>query len=253
MPEVIEIQGRNLEYELLREVSGEPRPVMVFLHEGLGSLAMWKDFPASCARACQCDALVYSRYGHGQSGRLTEPRRVDFMHDEALKVLPQLLAKLNIERPFLFGHSDGASIALIHAAHHALRGIILLAPHVMVEDLAIDSIQATTRAYQTTDLPQRLGRYHADPDSTFQGWSDIWLNPAFRAWDIQEYLPGIACPILSIQGVDDEYGTMGQVYAIANGVRQMDVVELNHCGHSPHRDQPALVTQAAADFVRRNR
>lgn len=250
--ERIEIQGRRIEYEFLR-CGLQAAPVMVFLHEGLGSRAMWKDFPARCARACGCDALVYSRYGHGESDPLTEPRRVDYLHDEALKTLPELLDKLEIQQPFLLGHSDGASIALIHAgaSGRPVRGLILLAPHVMVEDFAIQGTYATKHAYENTGLRRLLAQYHAHPDATFRGWSGIWLDPDFRVWNIEEYLPRIACPILSIQGVNDEYGTMEQIRRIATAVKRMDVLELRDCGHSPHRDHPEAVIQATAGFVRR--
>jgi len=207
--------------------------VIVFLHEGLGSLAMWKDFPERCARVSGCAALVYSRYGYGESDRLLESRRVNFMHDEALKTLPELLDKLHVEQPILFGHSDGASIALIHAggAGRSVRGLILLAPHVFVEDVAIRSIQAAQQAYQSTDWREKLSRYHSDPDSAFRGWNDIWLHPEFRAWNIEEYLPRIACPILAIQGENDEYGTMEQIERVARLARGVQVLKLRDCRH----------------------
>ena len=207
--------------------------MIVFLHEGLGSLAMWKDFPERCARVSGCAALVYSRYGYGESDRLLESRRVNFMHDEALKTLPELLDKLHVEQPILFGHSDGASIVLIHAggAGRSVRGLILLAPHVFVEDVAIRSIQAAQQAYQSTDWREKLSRYHSDPDSAFRGWNDIWLHPEFRAWNIEEYLPRIACPILAIQGENDEYGTMEQIERVARLARGVQVLKLRDCRH----------------------
>jgi pimeloyl-ACP methyl ester carboxylesterase len=243
----IEIQGHRIEYELER---GGGRPVMVFLHEGLGSLAMWKDFPTRCAAACGCDALVYSRYGYGKSDPLKGSRGVGFMHDEARKALPELLGKLEVERPVLFGHSDGASIALIYAAEFEAAGVIALAPHVVVEEFAIVSIRATKKVYETTDLRDKLARYHDYPDSAFWGWNDVWLDPEFREWNIEELLPKIKCPVLAIQGFDDEYGTMEQIHRIEAAVPRIEVVKLERCRHSPHRDQPDAVIAAAARFVR---
>ena len=247
----IVIQARTLEYNFIR-ASNADAPVIVFLHEGLGSLAMWKDFPAKVAAATGCHALVYSRYGYGQSEPLQASRRVDFMHDEALKSLPELLDKLNIDRPILFGHSDGASIAIVCAGESGrpVAGLILMAPHVMVEDITVENIQAAKQAYETTDLRDKLSRYHANVDSAFRGWNDIWLDPAFRSWNIEEFLPRIACPILAIQGEDDEYGTMEQLARIEHGARDVETWKLANCGHSPQRDQPDAVIEVVTRFVR---
>ncbi|HLJ50039.1 MAG TPA: alpha/beta hydrolase [Bryobacteraceae bacterium] len=240
----LKVQDHRIEYELIRGPSSEA-PWLVFLHEGLGSLAMWKDFPARCAAATGSNALVYSRYGYGQSDPLGGPRTVTFMHDEALKALPELLDQFGIDRPTLFGHSDGASIALVHAGANVrpIRSLILLAPHVFVEDFAIRAIEATRRNYLTTNLRDKLARYHADPDSAFWGWNDIWLHPDFRAWNIEEYLSRIECPVLAIQGEDDEYGTMEQIDRMARAVPRIEVLKLKNCGHSPHRDQPDAVIE----------
>ncbi|MGH8750504.1 MAG: alpha/beta fold hydrolase [Burkholderiales bacterium] len=250
----ISIQNRRIEYQLLRAANSDA-PVMVLLHEGLGSLAMWKDFPRQVAHAAGCNVLVYSRYGYGQSDPLRAPRRVDFMHDEALNALPELLDKLGIEKPLLFGHSDGGSIALIHAggSGRSVAGVIAMAPHVLVEDISISSIQAAKHTYQTTDLRDKLARYHGDPDSAFWGWNDIWLHPEFRAWNIEEFLPRIACPLLAIQGEDDEYGTLEQIERIARLAPDVDLLKLTDCRHSPHRDQPAAVIEAVTRFVDRIR
>ena len=225
----------------------------MFLHEGLGSVAMWKDFPQQCASAVGCRALVYSRYGYGKSDPLTAPRAVDYLHQEALRVLPELLDKLGIVRPILFGHSDGASIALIYAggAKRSVRGVIVMAPHTMVESVALPGLERIRQAYKTTDLRERLARYHADPDSAFRGWNDIWLSPEFRNWNIEQYLPGIACPVLAIQGEDDHYGTMVHIEQIQKAMPSTEVVQLPHCGHSPHRDQPQQVIERVAQFVAR--
>jgi pimeloyl-ACP methyl ester carboxylesterase len=196
---------------------------------------------------------VYSRYGYGNSDLLEAPFRVDYMHREALETLPELLAKLGIVQPILIGHSDGASIALIYSgAHDAVRGLAVLAPHVFVEELSVKSIAEARVAFETTDLPEKLGRHHADARKTFYGWNDIWLHPDFRRWNIEAFLPRIACPVLAVQGGDDQYGTMAQVDAIAAQViGPCEIVRLADCGHSPHRDQPERTVAAVARFVRR--
>ncbi len=243
----VEVDGRALEYEWV----GDGAPTLVFLHEGLGSIGQWRDFPQRVARATGCAALVYARYGHGQSDVLQEPRTPAYMHDEARRSLPELLAKLRIIAPVLVGHSDGASIALIHAgAGHAVRGLVLEAPHVFVEEYGLEGIRVATRAFEGTDLRQRLGRYHSDAEAMFRGWSDIWLSPAFRGWNIEACLSGIRCPVLAIQGVNDEYGTMAQLDTIARQVRgPCELVKLVDCGHAPHRDQPDVTLAAVQRLV----
>ena len=246
--------GHRLEYEWIHGgIEGERgRPVLVFLHEGLGSIRQWRDFPRRVAEASGCAALVYDRYGYGQSDVLAEPRRsVRFMHEEALEALPRLLDALGIEAPLLVGHSDGASIALIHAgAGHPVTALALMAPHVFVEDVCIASIEQAKRQFETTDLAARLGKYHRDPRKTFYLWNDVWLDPEFRAWNIEEYLPGVRCPVLAIQGHDDEYGTMAQLESIRRGVQgPCELLELPDCGHSPFRDQPDAAVEAIARFV----
>jgi pimeloyl-ACP methyl ester carboxylesterase len=248
------IDGRRIEY--VRLPSSHPRenaPAMIFLHEGLGSLSMWRDFPQQVADACGCEAIVYSRHGYGRSDPLTGKRLPGFMHHEARVCLPQLLDQLAVERPILFGHSDGASIALINAgtAPTPLTATVVMAPHVLVEDISIESIRKARDAYLSTDLKIRLGKYHDDPDSAFWGWNDIWLDPAFRDWNIEDCLPGIACPVLAIQGEDDEYGTMDQIERIARQCRDVELVKLADCRHSPHKDQPQQVIATVAEFVAR--
>jgi pimeloyl-ACP methyl ester carboxylesterase len=249
---IIDVGGRRIEYERI-EVAAAGRPTLVFLHEGLGSLAMWRDFPGHVAHATGCNAIVYSRYGYGHSEPLREHRTVRYMHDEALVALPALLDKLALERPILLGHSDGGSIALIHAggARRPVTGLILMAPHVMVEEISVTSIAAAKVAYETTDLRSKLARYHADVDSAFWGWNRIWLDPEFRRWNIEEYLPRITCPVLAIQGEDDEYGTMEQLRRIGRAVSDAELVDLADCRHSPHRDQPDAVLEAITRFVDR--
>ncbi|HEY7760258.1 MAG TPA: alpha/beta hydrolase [Burkholderiales bacterium] len=250
----VEAAGQRLECVRLAASHARPAaPSIVFLHEGLGSVSMWRDFPRRVAGATGCEAVVYSRQGYGRSDPATAPLPVRYMHDEALIVLPALLKRLRIERPILLGHSDGASIALIHAgsASPAPSGVIAMAPHVMVEDRSVASIAQARVAYETTDLRQRLSRHHADPDAAFWSWNRIWLDPAFREWNIESCLPRIPCPILAIQGENDEYGTMEQIERIARQARDVDVVKLADCGHSPHRDQPDAVLAAIEAFVRR--
>jgi pimeloyl-ACP methyl ester carboxylesterase len=246
----LDLGGRPLEYEFIR-VGDKHAPTLVFLHEGLGSAALWKDFPRKLALASGCDAMVYSRYGYGASAPLLGPREPQFMHEEALSVLPGLLDRLDIVNPILFGHSDGASIALIHAASagRAVRGLILLAPHVMVEELCVHSIAAARHAYASGNVREKLGRYHADPDAVFFGWCDIWLDRRFRDWSIEEHVEKVACPILAIQGFDDEYGTMEQIDRIAKAHPETQLLKLRSCGHSPHRDRPDEVIEAAIRHI----
>ena len=241
-----------IEYEILGEERAEA-PTIVMLHEGLGSLSLWKDFPQRLARATHNRVVAYSRHGYGRSAALDAPRTMDYMHGEALTVLPRLLDALQIERPILFGHSDGASIALIHAgaSGREVAGVVALAPHIMVEDISIQGIAAAKIAYQTGGLRQRLKRHHSDVDGAFWGWNDIWLDPAFRAWNIEEYLPKITCPVLAIQGEQDEYGTMAQIDCIARAVPRVELLKLAACGHSPQRDRPEEVLQAVASWAAR--
>ena len=248
----LDVASHRIEYERIKAAHAA-RPTLVFMHEGLGSVAMWRDFPERVARTTRCDALVYSRYGYGNSDPLTEPRAVRYMHDEALIVFPELLDRLGIDLPILIGHSDGGSIALIHAGSgaRAVSAVVTLAAHVLVEDISVTSIAAAKTAYETTDLRERLTRYHADVDSAFWGWNDIWLAPAFRDWNVEEYLPRIQCPVLAIQGVDDEYGTMEQMRRIRAGIEDAELLTLEDCRHSPHRDRPEAVLTALAGFVER--
>jgi len=248
--EQLSIDGRRIEYGFVQPAAAGGGD-LVMLHEGLGSVSMWRGFPEQLARATGCRTLVYSRCGHGRSSPLDAPRSVDYMHEEACLWLPAILARLGLRRPILFGHSDGASIALIYAASAESEpaGIMALAPHVKVEDLTVRSITAAKAAYLDSDLPARLNRHHADADSAFWGWNRIWLDPAFRGWNIEALLPSIRCPILAIQGEDDEYGTMEQIASIARAAPHSKLLALQRCRHSPHRDQPEAVLAAAAEFV----
>jgi pimeloyl-ACP methyl ester carboxylesterase len=245
-----DVDGSAVEYEFAH---GEPdSPTLVFLHEGLGSIDLWRGVPGEIAAACGgARVLVYARHGYGASGPARMPRPVGYMHHEADRVLPELLAGLRIERPVLVGHSDGASIALLHAgAGGSVAGLVCLAPHVFVEDETIAGIEAAREAFATTDLPAKLGRYHRDPVAAFRGWNDVWLDPAFRAWDITERLPRIDAPVLVVQGTADDYGTVAQVDAIEAGVSgRCGRLVLDGVGHAPHLEARDAVVAAVAAFV----
>lgn len=235
------------------------RPLVVFLHEGLGSISMWRDFPRQVCEAGDFRGLVFSRYGYGRStARPAEEKwGVDFMHRQAREALPALFDALDIGpgrrhgRPWLLGHSDGGSIALIYGASFpdAVDGLTVLAPHIVVEDLSVHSIAATRETYLGTDLRARLARHHHDVDSAFWGWNDIWLNPDFRRFDLRPLLADIRCPVLAVQGEDDEYGTMAQIEGIHRYAPQTVLLKLARCGHSPHRDQTGALTAASAAFI----
>jgi pimeloyl-ACP methyl ester carboxylesterase len=228
-------------------------PAIVLLHEGLGSVARWRDFPQTLAAATGRRTVAYSRRGYGGSPPIERPRPVDYLHREALDVLPAFRRTHALHDPVLVGHSDGGSIALIHAgAGHEVSGLVAMAPHVFVEDISIASIAAAREAWTTTDLKERLARYHDDVEGAFRGWNDIWLDPAFRDWNIERYLGGIRCPVLLIQGKDDEYGTLAQLDAIERQVGgPVERLELEDCGHSLQRDQRERTLAAIADFVAR--
>jgi pimeloyl-ACP methyl ester carboxylesterase len=228
-------------------------PPVVFLHEGLGSVALWRDFPQRFCERHGLRGLVYSRFGYGRSTPRPHDERfpVTFMHREAREVLPALLDALDIERAWLFGHSDGGSIALLAASALPARtaGVVALAPHVFVEDVSVTSIAATRDTYRHGSLRERLARFHGDVDSAFWGWNDVWLDPAFRSWNIENELDGIACPVMAVQGEDDEYGTLEQVHRIQRRLPKTRLLILPDCGHSPHRDQPQPLIDAAGAFI----
>jgi len=259
-PGLVEICWRGRPVQVEHQWLGDPaagRPLIVFLHEGLGSLAMWRDFPQRLCTAAGCRGLVYSRPGYGRSSprAADEAWGPDFLHRQALEVLPALLAALGVDatrdKPWLFGHSDGGSIALLYAAHRPtqLAGAVLLAPHIRVEDVSISSIQRARQAYLDTDLRARLARHHDDPDSAFWGWNNIWLHPEFRGWTLEAEIASISCPLLAMQGVDDEYGTLDQINGIARRVPGTELRAFAACGHSPHRDQADAVIRETTAFM----
>jgi len=240
----------------------EEAPTLVFLHEGLGSVAAWRDFPSRLADAGACGALVWSRRGYGGSDPSPRPWPVEFMHREARTALPAILDRLRVRTAILVGHSDGASIALIYAAAAAagsgeaarrgrVRGLLLEAPHVFVEDVCVRQIERAAAAYASGDLRRSLSRVHANADATFAGWSGVWLDPAFRTWSIEDTLPGVAVPVLAIQGAEDAYGTLRQVEKIAAaGGAFVEVLVLSGCGHAPHREKPERTLAAMTSFLR---
>jgi pimeloyl-ACP methyl ester carboxylesterase len=247
--DALSVNGVSLELDRI-DGAGDKSPI-VFLHEGLGSVAMWRDWPRRVCAATGRAGFVYSRRGYGKSESIADVRgagklKPDYMHREALDVLPEVLAKLGIESPVLLGHSDGGTIALIHAAHFPLRACIVMAPHVIVEDISVKSIEEAKAAYETTDLRSRLARYHDDVDTAFWQWNDIWLAPAFRDFDIRAECRRIHAPVIAMQGEDDAYGTLRQIEEImpAGPLRREVIAK---CGHSPHKDQPDVTL----DLVRR--
>jgi pimeloyl-ACP methyl ester carboxylesterase len=245
------IHGRNIEYRMLLG-DAMTHPTLVFLHEGLGCVSLWRDFPDKVARRLGARALVYSRFGYGQSDGLAVKRTPRFMHEEALEVLPELLDCLGIARPLLIGHSDGASIALIHAAAagRPVSGLVVMAPHVYIEDVCLESIARVRATYAGGNLRARLAKHHARVDDAFLGWADTWLLPEFRAWTIEGLVGQIAIPVLAIQGEDDEYGTLAQLDRIESRAKgPVRRLVLPSCGHSPHRDQEPAVIDAIARFV----
>jgi pimeloyl-ACP methyl ester carboxylesterase len=253
---LVEVLGKKI--EVLRFASSPASgPALVFLHEGLGSARQWRDFPARVGHATGLDAFAYSRVGYGASSPVDLPRPLTYMQDEAKELLPRLLDVLGIDSAILIGHSDGGSIALVHAALDArakrgrIRAVVLEAPHVFVEDVSVASIAKAREAYETGDLRERLAKHHGtNVDGAFRGWNDAWLDPGFRAWNIEEYLPSIEAPVLVIQGEDDPYGTRAQVDAVARQVSgPVETLMLPACGHAPHRDRPEATEAAIALFV----
>ena len=250
--EFLDVEGLRIEFRFAGR-AGARTTEIVMLHEGLGSVSMWRDFPERLAEATGCRVLAYSRLGHGRSSPVRAPRGPDYHLKEARHWLPAVLDRLGLRRPLLFGHSDGATIALIHAAEFPGRagGVIAIAPHVKVEDITIEGLAKAKVAYETTRLRDRLAIYHDDVDAVFWDWNRTWLNPEFRGWNVEQLLSAITVPVLAIQGVADEYATLDQIESIRDAVPATELLVLAECGHSPHREQPAAVLAAARRFVDR--
>ena len=259
---IFNVSGVQLEVAIVGPVSPST-PALVFLHEGLGSVSLWRDWPAELCSQLQMPGLVYSRQGYGQSDATANVRnnskvlngvrqgrlQADYMHHEALAVLPRLLQGLGIQNPILIGHSDGGTIALIYASHHPVAACVVMAPHVMVEDISVNAVAKARDAFLQGSLRERIAKFHADVDGAFWQWNDVWLSSAFRGFDIRKEIEGITAPLLAIQGEEDAYGTMAQIDDIALHVPHAEQVKLASCGHSPHRDQPSQVHSAIAQFL----
>jgi pimeloyl-ACP methyl ester carboxylesterase len=273
---LLKIGDLKLEYDW-HGPGPDEKPTLVFLHEGLGCVAMWRDFPERVARATGLGAFVYSRAGYGNSSRVELPRSVGFMHDEALTTLPRVLEAMKIRNAILVGHSDGGSIALIgagglhpssgentkalenadvanlnlHPSRTVVHALVLEAPHVFVEEFGLESIRKIADDYVAKGLRSRLARYHGDNvDETFWGWNNVWLDPEFRSWNIEEYLNRIHVPVLLIQGEDDQYGTGAHINAIQRSCKSVRTLMLKDCGHSPHLDQADRTLEAIQAFVK---
>jgi pimeloyl-ACP methyl ester carboxylesterase len=253
----IECHGRDVTIEYDWVAPHSPGVLLVFLHEGLGSVAMWRGFPKALCEAAGCRGLVYSRPGYGRSSSLWPDDQwpLEFMRIEAREILPRLLTALDIDTatdpPVLLGHSDGASIALIYASTHPeqVSGIVAMAPHIMVEAVTVSSIASLHDEFLCGELPARLGKYHSNVQGAFWGWATVWLQPQFREWDIRSLIGSIKCSTLLIQGFDDQYGSMAQIDDILAALPMATAMKLRHCAHSPHIDQAAAVSEAISHFL----
>ncbi|HLJ00481.1 MAG TPA: alpha/beta hydrolase [Bradyrhizobium sp.] len=249
----LHIGDHDLEYRMIGPASSDA-PTIVMLHEGLGSAALWGDFPDRLQAATGVGVLVYSRAGYGASSPVTLPRPLDYMSREALDILPALLDVIGFKRGLLLGHSDGASIAAIYAggtSDHRVRGVVMIAPHFIVEDISVTSIAAIKRSFETTDLRTKLARWHRHVDNAFYGWNDAWLDPKFRRWDISEYLAYIRVPVAILQGEDDQYGTIRQIeIAQEECYCPLEVTMIQAAGHSPQREAPERTLAAVSEFAR---
>jgi pimeloyl-ACP methyl ester carboxylesterase len=253
----VEHRGTQVSLEYSWVFPDNPGRLIVFLHEGLGSVAMWRKFPQALCAAVGCRGLVYSRSGYGESSPLWPDRSwpIEFMHAEARELLPGFLAAVGVDTaldpPVLLGHSDGASIALIYAAAFPskLLALITAAPHIFVENITVASIAQTRQKFIDTDLPRRLQKYHHDAERVFWGWAGVWLDPDFLKWNIEPLLENVICPVLAVQGYDDEYGTMRQIDGVHSAIAHAQLLKLESCGHSPHIDQPGRLIDAVSEFL----
>jgi pimeloyl-ACP methyl ester carboxylesterase len=251
--DLADIAGAAIEYRVIA-APDVTLPTLIFLHEGLGCAALWKDFPDQLCGMTGCHGLVYSRAGYGKSDRCTLPRPLDYMQQEARLTLPQVLAHFEIDNFILIGHSDGASISLVHAGmdrEPAPRAVIAMAPHVFCEEVSVQGIRLAKQAYEEGDLKVRLEKFHGmNTETAFRGWNDAWLDPDFRRWNIESFLPAISIPVLVIQGFDDNYGTIAQVDAIEKSVQGMfRKCLLDACGHNPWAEKTDVVLDVSAQFI----
>lgn len=248
------IDGASLEYACYGP-KPDAAPTIVMLHEGLGCLALWRDFPRRVAEATNMGVFAYSRRGYGQSDPAELPRPLDFMTREAVEVLPQILDKIGFQRGILFGHSDGATIAAIYAGSvedHRVRGLILMAPHFFTEEIGLAEIANARKAFEQGELKQRMARYHRDPENAFRGWNDTWLDPAFKTWNVGEVIDYLRVPVLAIQGREDQYGSLAQIGEIEDRIYSpVDVLIVEECRHAPHLERPQITLDAISEFAAR--
>jgi len=253
-PGAVIVEGKRLEYRCIGPAP-EDAPTLVLLHEGLGCVALWRDFPQKLADVTGLGVFVYSRAGYGQSDPVELPRPLDFMTREAVDVLPRVLDAMGIGKAVLIGHSDGASIAAIHGGQvrdPRIAGLVLMAPHFFTEEMGLTEIAKTREVYEQTDMAQRMGKYHRNPDNAFRGWNGVWLDPDFKSWNIAGVIDTIAVPVLALQGRDDQYGTLTQIDVIRDRIRApLDVAILDDCRHSPQFEQPGQTLATVTDFVAR--
>jgi pimeloyl-ACP methyl ester carboxylesterase len=247
IPRSVAVDG--LRIEAIEHPGDAGRRALVLLHEGLGSVRLWRAFPDALHAATGRRVIAFSRFGHGRSDPPRAPRTPAFFHEEALEVLPALMSELRARDPILVGHSDGGSIALIHAGRHPVSGLVLMAPHVVVEDVTVEAIRATRREFEDGELRARMARHHDDPDAAFRGWCDVWLDPVFRDWTLEADAEAVHAPTLLIQGADDPYGSLDQLDRIEARVRGPVERLVVPGGHSPHFDEPEAVVAAIADFA----
>lgn len=252
MNDYLEVNSANLEYKFIRPKAIQSETMIVFLHEGLGSIAQWKNFPEILCNQIGLVGLLYSRHGYGKSTPLNTVKNPDFLHEEALQVLPELLNKLNIKNPILLGHSDGASIALIASSLKKIspKALIVIAPHLFLEPITINGVLSAISMFENGALKSILSKYHTNPTGTFHTWSKTWLQPECKNWNIEEYVKDIACPILAIQGVNDNYGTLEQIRRIGQLNPKTILHEIPNGGHSPHLEDPISLTTAIKEFIK---
>tara|TARA_B100001057_G_scaffold500874_1_gene618441 strand:+ start:113 stop:898 length:786 start_codon:yes stop_codon:yes gene_type:complete len=254
MKNLVTIAGGKIEYSFY-EVKRPAAPTIIMLHEGLGALSLWRDLPRKISNLINCSVFVYSRHGYGQSDFINSEFDAEYMHKEALYILPQILNHFDISNPILYGHSDGASIALIHASSEdtEIIGLILEAPHVFVEEISLDGLEGAKKAFEQGGLKASLAKHHSEPEMIFRCWNNIWLSPEFLTWNIVSCLSNIQCPALLIQGETDAYGTLSQLDTIEKNVSGIcEKKILPKIGHSPHRENPKLVLRSIQQFISKN-